>query len=169
VTVELRGGRVLLRAFRPDEHERAWAERQRSTTTIGSPGPDARERFLQRLEASGDWADGRLDLAVEADGELVGEIDVRAPQQSMPPGVCEFGIELWEECRGRGLGTEVVEVLTGWLHEQGYPRVQAGTNVTNGPMRRVLEKAGYAHEGDMRSFAPDGDGRADYALYAHVL
>jgi RimJ/RimL family protein N-acetyltransferase len=165
---ELRGERVLLRPFRPDEHERAWAERERSTTTIGTPGPDARERFLKRLAVSGDWHDGRLDLAVEAAGELVGEVDARAPQNAMPPGVCEFGIELWEEWRGAGIGGEVVGLLTGWLHEQGYPRVQAGTNVTNGPMRRVLEKAGYEHEGTMRSFAPEGDARADYALYAHV-
>ncbi len=103
--IELRGQRVLLRGFRADEHERAWAERRRSTTTIGTPGPDARERFLKRLAVSGDWRAGRLDLAVEAGGELVGEVDVRSPQNAMPPGVCEFGIELWDECRGRGLGT----------------------------------------------------------------
>ena len=166
--IELQGERVLLRAFRPDEFERTWAERQRSTTTIGTPGPGARDRFMRRLEASGDWHDDRLDFAVESDGELVGEVDVRSPKSAIPPGVCEFGIELWEERRGGGLGTEVVELLTAWLHDQGYPRVQAGTKVDNAPMRRVLEKAGYAYEGTMRSFAPDGDGRADYALYAHV-
>jgi RimJ/RimL family protein N-acetyltransferase len=163
--VQIRGARVLLRPFRPEELEAAWAERQRSTTSIGTPD---RERFLARLGESGDWHDGRLDLAVDVDGALVGEVDVRSPRFAMPPGVCELGIELWQARRGEGLGTEVVGLLTEWLHEQGYPRVQAGTMVTNAPMRRVLEKVGFELEGTMRSFAPEGDGRADYCLYAHV-
>jgi RimJ/RimL family protein N-acetyltransferase len=163
--VIVQGPRVLLRAFRPEEFEEVWAERLRSATALGAPD---RERLQLRHERSGDWHDGHLDLAVEAGGELVGAIDVRSSRQVMPPGVCEFGIELWEDRRGSGIGTETVGVLTQWLHEQGFPRVQAGTHVANRPMRRVLEKLGFQHEGDMRGFAPDGDGRADYALYAHV-
>ncbi len=161
----IQGPRVLLRAFSPDELDAVWEARQRSTA-IGKPD---RESLRRRHEQSGDWHEGRLDLAVEFEGELVGELDVRANLRMMPPGVCEFGIELWDARRGAGIGTEVVDVLTQWLHEQGYPRVQAGTEVRNTPMRRVLEKAGFAHEGDMRGFAPAGDGRADYALYAHVV
>jgi RimJ/RimL family protein N-acetyltransferase len=164
VTV-IRGARVLLRPFRPEEIDVAWEQRLRSTAAMGKPDPVG---FRERLGRSGSWRDGRLDLAIELDGELVGEVDVRSNLRMMPVGVCEFGIELWEERRGVGAGTDAVETLTRWLHEQGYPRVQAGTDVRNAPMRRVLEKVGFAHEGDMRSFAPDGDGRADFALYAHV-
>ena len=160
--MEIRGPRVLLRPFRPEEFEVVWAERRRSTTSFGSPD---RARLRARLERSGDWHDGRLDLGVEVDGELVGEIDVRSNREMIPPGVCEFGIELWQERRGSGIGTEAAGVLTQWLHEQGFPRVQAGTDVRNAPMRRVLEKLGFRHEGDMRSFAPEGAGRADFALY----
>jgi RimJ/RimL family protein N-acetyltransferase len=163
--IELRGADVLLRSFRPEEIEVAWEERLRSTSSIGTPD---RERFVERLERSGSWVDGRLDLAVEAGGALAGEVDVRSGPRLLPPGVCEFGIELWQPRRGAGVGTEAVALLAGWLHEQGFARVQAGTDVRNGPMRRVLEKTGFAHEGDMRSFAPDGDARADFALYAHV-
>jgi RimJ/RimL family protein N-acetyltransferase len=163
--MELRGPRVRLRPFRPEEFETVWTERLRSTSAIGTPD---REGLRVRLGRSGAWQEGRLDLAVEVDGLLAGEIDVRSDMKMLPPGVCEFGIELWQEHRAGGLGTETVELLTQWLHEQGYSRVQAGTDVRNAPMRRVLEKLGFAHEGDMRSFAPDGDGRADFALYAHV-
>jgi RimJ/RimL family protein N-acetyltransferase len=163
--VQIQGPRVLLRPFRAEELEVVWEARKRSTTSLGTTN---RERLRERHERSGDWNDGRLDLAVELDGELVGEMDVRSNMRMMPPGVCEFGIELWDDRRGSGVGTEAVGVLTQWLHEQGYPRVQAGTNVANLPMRRVLEKLGFEHEGDMRGFAPAGDGRAAYALYAHV-
>jgi RimJ/RimL family protein N-acetyltransferase len=163
--IELRGARVLLRPFRPEEIDVAWEERLRSTSSFGTPD---RTRFFERLERSGAWVDGRLDLAVEADGALVGEVDVRSGLRMLPPGVCEFGIELWQPRRGAGVGTETVSLLAAWLHAQGFARVQAGTDVRNAPMRRVLEKTGFAHEGDMRSFAPDGDGRADFALYAHV-
>jgi RimJ/RimL family protein N-acetyltransferase len=163
--MEIEGPRVLLRPFRPEEIEVAWTARLRSTSAIGTPD---RRRFRARLERSGAWNEGRLDLAVELGGLLVGEVDVRSDMRMLPPGVCEFGIELWPEHRGTGIGGETVSVLTGWLHEQGYARVQAGTDVSNAAMRHTLEKAGFAHEGDMRSFAPAGDGRADFALYAHV-
>ncbi len=86
----------------------------------------------------------------------------------MPPGVCELGIELWEHRRGSGIGTDTVALLTEWLHETGFPRVQGGTDVRNAAMRRVFEKVGYEAEGVMRAFMPDGERRADYVLYAHV-
>ncbi len=121
------------------------------------------------MESSGTWNEGRLDLAIQVDGKLVGEVDVRSDRQMLPPGVCEFGIELWADLRGAGIGTEAVELLTRWLHEQGFSRVQAGTHVANLQMRTVLAKVGFEHEGTMRRFMPDGDGRADYALYAHVV
>ena len=154
-----------MRAFRPEELDEVHARRVRSGTVVGRLARDALRR---RLAGSGAWDDGRLDLAIEAGGALVGSVDARSGRLMLPPGVIEFGIELWEEHRGGGLGTEVVELLTGWLHASGFPRVQATTDVANVPMRRVLEKVGYAHEGTMRAFMPEAAGRADYALYAHV-
>lgn len=162
---EIRGERVLLRALREDELDALWEGRLRSTAAVGEPD---REQLRDRVEVSGEWHRGGLDLAVDVDGELVGAIDARANRGMLPPGVCELGIELWVESRGAGLGTDAVGALTAWLHETGFPRVQAGTDVGNAPMRRVLEKAGFACEGTMHAFMPDDDGRADYALYAHV-
>lgn len=165
--IRIEGRRVVLRRFRADELDALHEAFRRSDTMIGEPG---REQVRQRIEASGEWADGRLDLAVDLDGELIGSVDVRSGRMMMPPGVCELGIELWADRRGRGLGSDVVETLTRWLHGEGFARVQAGTDLRNAAMRRVLEKAGYAFEGTMRAFIPEQDGtRADYALYAHVV
>jgi RimJ/RimL family protein N-acetyltransferase len=164
--MEIRGARVLLRPFLPEEFEIVWEARVASTALQG--GPPDRERLRRRHENSGDWHEDRLDFAVEADGELVGEVDVRTGRRMIPSGVCELGIELWADRRGAGIGTDTIRTLTEWLHANGFPRVQGGTDVRNAPMRRVFEKVGYAEEGVMRSFMPDGVGRADYVLYAHV-
>ena len=163
--IEITGRRVLLRAFRPDEFEALYEAHAASDSIVGTVD---RDRIRRRVEQSGTWVDGRLDLAVESGGALVGSADVRSGRMMLPGGVCEFGIELWAARRGAGIGTDAVTALTGWLHEHGFPRVQAGTAVRNAPMRRVLEKCGYAHEGTMRAFIAEGGTRADYALYAHV-
>jgi len=163
--IRIEGPRVVLRAFTEDEIEVAWQQRLRSTAAVGTPNRDG---FFERLSHSGTWADDRLDLAVDLDGALVGEVDVRAGRRMLPRGVCELGIELWEERRGAGIGTETIAVLTGWLHDHGFARVQGGTDMRNAAMRRVFEKAGYELEGTMRAFMDDGEDRADYALYSHV-
>jgi RimJ/RimL family protein N-acetyltransferase len=163
--IRLERGRVVLRGFAADELEEAWERRLRSTAAVGTPD---RERFLERLARSGEWADDQLDLAVVVDGQVVGDLGGRVGRRMLPPGVCELGVELWEERRGAGIGTEAIGLLTEWLHGNGFPRVQGGTDVRNAPMRRVFEKLGYELEGTMRSFMPDGDARADYVLYAHV-
>jgi RimJ/RimL family protein N-acetyltransferase len=161
--VRLRGERVLLRPCRPDEFDLLYERAQQSTTRVGELTPG---RLQIRITRSGRLVDGRLDLGIEVDGVLVGSIEARAPAGALPPGVCELGIELFPECRGKGLGTEAVLLLTGHLLGEGFARVQASTDVSNRAMRRVLEKAGFVYEGTLRGFMPDRDGRVDYALYA---
>jgi RimJ/RimL family protein N-acetyltransferase len=159
----LRGERVLLRAYRPDEFDLLLGQARLSTTRVGELTP---ERLRLRIARSGRFVEGRLDLGIEADDDLVGSIEARASAGGLPPGVCELGIELFAAGRGRGLGTEAVRLLTRHLLAGGFPRVQATTDVSNTAMRRVLEKAGFLHEGTLRGFMPAGDGRVDYALYA---
>jgi ribosomal-protein-alanine N-acetyltransferase len=83
--------------------------------------------------------------------------------------VFEIGLVLYRPAdRGKGYGSEAVELLTSWLFEQGLAeRVQGGTAADNGPMRLVLECLGFQLEGIMRAVMPLGDGtRADGAMYA---
>jgi RimJ/RimL family protein N-acetyltransferase len=159
----LHRGRVILRAIRTQEFNRLYEARVHSATWRGPVDSDA---LRERIAHSGEWFEGRLDLAIESDGRLVGTIGARATAGFTPPGVCELGIELFDEVRGKGVGTEAVRLITEWLLENDYPRVQATTDVRNAPMRRVLEKLGFEEEGVLRAFMPDGDGRADYVLYA---
>jgi len=155
---------VVLRPYKTDELEEAVRQADAAESRVG--GRPTREQIAQRLERSGSFVEGHLELAVEVNGRLCGSIQARAPERALPPGVCELGIELVPEVRGRGIGTEAVRLLGGHLLENGYPRVQASTDVDNVAMRRALERAGYAFEGVQRAFMPEGDRRVDYALYA---
>ncbi|HEX5449672.1 MAG TPA: GNAT family protein [Gaiellaceae bacterium] len=161
--IELQGTRVALRPLRSDDVDELYRQRVASTHMISTPDKDVLRR---RVEHSGEWHEGRLDLAIESDGRLAGSIEARTSQTALPPGVCELGIELEIRERGRGLGAEAIELLTDWLLDNGFERVQASTDVTNAPMRRVFEKLGWEHEGTLRAFMPASGGRADYAMYA---
>jgi RimJ/RimL family protein N-acetyltransferase len=154
---------VTLRPYREDELDELVRQAAAATGRIG-PMP-SREKLAERIAGSGRWSGGRLELAIDVDGVPVGSVQVRA-EENGPPGVCELGIELVPEVRGRGLGTEATGLIASWLLANGFPRVQASTDVDNVAMRRALERCGFELEGIMRAFMPAGDGRADYALYS---
>jgi RimJ/RimL family protein N-acetyltransferase len=166
--IELRGERVLLRPLREEELDTVWQARVHDSTAPWMSTPEAYERLRQRIANSGAFVDGWLDLGIESGGRLVGEIDARRPPRTMPEGVFELGISLFDvDDRGRGLGTDAVRLLTRHLFEREQAqRVQASTWVENHGMRRVLEKLGFAEEGVLRSFMPSERGRDDYVLYA---
>jgi RimJ/RimL family protein N-acetyltransferase len=161
---ELRGERVTLRPFRAEEFRRVWEFRLEDGAL-----PENRERLRRRYARSGAFHDGFLDLAIEVDGRLVGEIDARRGRNMIPQGVYELGIALFDAAdRGQGYGREAVALLTDHLfRELGAGRVQGSTSVENAGMRRVFERCGFTFEGVMRGFMPaPGGERDDYALYA---
>lgn len=167
--VQLRDGDLRLRPFVEGDLDALVAGRG-----VGAAGPpqnedEARRSLRVRIERSGRFVDGRLDLGIELDGRLVGSLDARQPRNGLPPGVYELGIGLFDEQdRGRGVGARAVTLLVDHLFaDERTERVQASTWTENAAMRRVLEKLGFRVEGVMRAFmpAPEG-GRHDYALYA---
>lgn len=163
---ELRGERVLLRGFRPEEVDVALG-RMQTIPAVELDEEAVRER-RERIERSGERNGWELMFAVELDGRLVGDVQGRCPRYAMPPGVWELGIELWDEAdRGRGVGREVVGLLSSHLFEgEDAIRVQATTDVDNAAMRRVLEVMGFRFEGILRGFMPDPGGPPrDYAMY----
>ena len=160
---------VLLRPWILEDIEALVAGRERDPGSFWSTGDEMRERLRKQIERNPSLADGGfLSLAIENDGQLIGDIQARAPKHGFPPGVCEIGITLFPDVRGRGIGRQVVTLFTERLFEEGMNRVQASTAVDNLAMRRVLELVGYEFEGVLRSFAPSDDGREDYAMYAAI-
>jgi RimJ/RimL family protein N-acetyltransferase len=168
--ITLRGEHLLLRPLRSEELDTVWQARVNDETAPWMSTPQAYERLRQRVANSGEFVDGWLDLGIETGGRLVGEVDARRPPRTMPEGVFELGISLFDVSdRGRGLGTEAIRLLTRYLFEREEARrVQASTWVENHAMRRVFEKLGFVEEGVLRSFMPSERGRDDYVLYAIV-
>jgi RimJ/RimL family protein N-acetyltransferase len=162
------GEQINLRRFRPTDEAIVWAGRSAAEPTALPTGPGKRSQLRKRLLVSGQFVRGSLDLAIESNGRLIGDVQARMGEgQRLPPGVVELGVDLYDPAqRGKGFGAEAVALLTTWLLERGVAdRVQASTAVGNRPMRRVLEKLGFTFEGVMRGFMPVGTGREDFALY----
>jgi len=157
----VRGERVVLRPFRGDEFDRALAREPREDA-------ERREVRRRRLALSGTRTAWEILFAIEVDGRLVGDLQVRCSDQALPPGVWEVGLDLWDEAdRSKGFGTDAVTVATSHLFaREDAIRVQASTDIENAAMRRVLEKCGFTHEGVLRGFMPSEDGPRDHAMYA---
>jgi RimJ/RimL family protein N-acetyltransferase len=172
----LREGVVTLRPLRREDFDQLWAEATRDRGAFEQPWDAddgaARARIRARVERSGAWYEHRvLDLAIEADGRLVGDIQARQDPAYEPPGLFDLGIELFSDQRGHGYGATALTLMTAFLFEEEHAvRVSLSTDVDNVAMRRAAEKAGFSLEGIMRGFWPVPDGSArDVALYARTL
>jgi RimJ/RimL family protein N-acetyltransferase len=153
---------VVLRPFRRGELDDWWAARLIAYAEQPG-GPPTREALRERLDRSGHLEKGQLDLAIEADGLLVGEIGTyRPPTRTLPPQWFEIGVGLFDEAsRGQGFGTEAIALLVTWLlAEGGATRVQAATSPDNAAMRRVLDKLGFTAERTLK------EGGTEFVLYA---
>ena len=160
---------VRLRPWTVDDIEALVANRENDSRSFGPTGDELRARLRKQIERTPSLDDGGfLSLAIEHDGQLIGDVQARAPKNGFPPGVCEIGITLFPDVRGKGHGRQAVTLFTERLFEDGMERVQASTAVDNLAMRRVLELVGYEFEGVLRAFGPTDDGREDYALYAAI-
>ena len=175
MTVLLRDGAVTLRPFAPEEFDAVWAEETRDRGDFETPwSPDdavARDRVLARIRDSGTWRDGRvMDLAVDVDGTVVGDVQARRDLHYTPPGIYDLGIGLFAGQRGQGIGVVAIALITAFLFDEEHAgRVSLSTDVDNAAMRRTAEKAGFRFEGILRGFwqVPDEDAR-DYALYGRT-
>lgn len=175
MTIRLTGDGVTLRPFDAAEFDRIWAEetRDRGAFDVAWSPTDARakERVRDRVRHSGAWREQRvLDLAIEVDGHLVGDVQARRDLEYAPPGLFDLGIALFRDHRGDGIGTIALSLITAFLFdEEGAARVSLSTDVDNVAMRRSAEKARFVFEGVLRGFWVVADASPrDYALYART-
>ena len=174
--IVLRDGTMTLRPFGRGDLDELWAQATTDRGSFERPwAPDdraAKARIRSRVDQSGTWHEGRvLDLAVEVDGSLVGDIQARRDTAYEPPGLFDLGIELFRDHRGQGFGAMALVLFTAFLFDEEHAvRVSLSTDVDNVAMRRAAEKSGFSLEGIMRGFwqVPDGPARY-FALYARTL
>jgi ribosomal-protein-alanine N-acetyltransferase len=85
------------------------------------------------------------------------------------PGSVGIGYWLVPRARGRRLASHAVGLLASWaLREKDIARIEALVEPSNVPSRRVLERAGFQREGNLRSYLVFATRRADADIYSLV-
>jgi RimJ/RimL family protein N-acetyltransferase len=153
--VTLTSERLLLRPVGPHDTDAVYEacqdpEIQRWTTI---PSPYLREHavsFTEQVVPDG-WADSSeftFGIFLPASGELVGMLGIT--MRSL--GVGEIGFWAKKEHRGNGYITEAVVTTTRWAFtDMAIDRVEWRAEVGNTGSRAVVERAGFAVEGVLRS------------------
>src|SRR5215212_6800892 len=107
----------------------------RSTST-----PLSSCRFGHGLRCSAPW---RRAWVAEAARGVVGFVAAKLHPERQIGEIWMLAVDPDEQ--GRGIGTALTEVATGWLREAGMTvaMVETGGDSGHAPARRVYEKAGY--------------------------
>jgi RimJ/RimL family protein N-acetyltransferase len=140
----------------------------RRFTRIAEPPPEGFARSW-----IGAYDAGRRDgsregfAALDGDGCFVGL--GLAPEIDREGGELELGYIVAAHARGRGLGTEILRLLTRWAFEDVEAhRVYLIIDVENPASVRVAERCGYVLEGVMRSIHLKQDQRVDAGLWSRL-
>jgi RimJ/RimL family protein N-acetyltransferase len=113
-------------------------------------------------------SDRPTNLAIEVDGEAAGGVGY-VPGADVERYSAEVGYWLGESLWGRGIVTDAVVLLTAHVFEtENLLRCFALPFADNTGSIRVLEKAGYALEGILRSSSVKFGLPRDQAIYARV-
>lgn len=81
-------------------------------------------------------------------------------------GQVQIGYWLFPHARGRGTATKTARFLAEYGFSLGMERIEARVFVGNGASERVLERAGFTHEGVLRSLPRRHGGRADMTVFS---
>jgi ribosomal-protein-alanine N-acetyltransferase len=157
----LRGPRVLLRRFHPDDTDDVFEYASDPEVTRAAGWEPHRTPFdsmayIQRVLESA-W--GPTTFAVEHidDGRVVGVVDIRVVSRLW--GLGEIGYTLSRSYWGRGLNTEAGELLLDYgFSELRLRRIRAECDPGNRRSYRTMEKLGMAMENN-RIVALDRTGR----------
>lgn len=164
-------GACTLRPFRAEDLDTLvpLADNERVSAMLRDrfPFPYTRadgERFLaDTLQPRADWR-----LALEVDGQLAGSVGFR-PGTDVERHSAEVGYWLGEPHWGRGLIAAALRAATPLAMDAlRLFRVFAGVHAGNAASARVLEKAGYAHEGTLRCAVYKRGRLLDVDVYARV-
>ncbi len=123
-------------------------------------------QMRRELEKGRDPSNMVFILRERSSGSFIGQCGVMAVP--MIEGVYEIGYQLREEYWGRGIGTFACEMALDYIFDTlGGHRAEANCYSTNRGSKKVLEKCGFAYEGELRGYYRVGDefiGRSNYGL-----
>ena len=103
-------------------------------------------------------------IVQKKDGTKIGLMNHRLV---LPNCGIEISYELIPEERGKGYGTEAVQLMVDYLFlSKDIVRIQATIDVRNKVSQRLLEKTGFQREGTMRKCLFNNGELRDYHLYS---
>jgi RimJ/RimL family protein N-acetyltransferase len=151
-----------MRPYKPEEFERACQVRGLETS-------EAQQRFKARFDSSGKWLDHYLHLALVRDGKLIGDIQLRHCDRTMPDGSGHIGLDIAEDERGKGAGTAALNLAWEWAVANSFHRLEGSTSEENVAMQKAFERAGWEYEGRLKKlFMHDGVAE-DYLSFAKTI
>lgn len=167
----LRGARVILRGWAPDDAEPFAALNADPIAMEFLPGCLTRaesDAMIDRLQA-GLEARGWGLWCLEVDGECAGFVGLSVPTFEAAFTPCtEIGWRLAPKFWGRGYATEAAHLsLDFGFRQVGLPEIVSFTTVNNQRSRRVMERIGMAR--DPREDFEHPRLSAGHPLRAHVL
>ena len=151
-----------IRPYMPDEFERACQVRSLDTA-------EAQQRFKERFYSSGKWLDHYLHFALTLNDKLIGDIQLRHCDRTMPEGSGHIGIDVAQEERGKGAGTAALGLAWEWAVANGFHRLEGSTSEENVAMQRAFEKAGWEFEGRLKKLFMQNGVAFDYLSFAKTI
>jgi len=164
----LRGSEFVLRPFRADDFGAAvemGAEDDTAKWVPAMPAADASGvmEFVEQCRREGEML--HLVIADHVNDTYLGEIMVVIGEHH----VGELGCGLVAHARGRGIATEALRLLASWsLSTLSLGRVQVFVAEENTAAIRLAERAGFHHEGMLRSYIEHDGVRFDTAVMSLV-
>lgn len=146
--------KFVIREARPDDAEqliahtrRVAAEPDRNILMEPDEFPYTLEQEREFLQACAE-SDDRAFFVAEADGQLIGVLNVHCGKRRAVRHEATFGISVCQEWRGRGVGTALMSALLAWARNTVWVRrVQLQVFARNTVAIRLYEKFGFQAEG----------------------
>ena len=151
-----------LRPYKEDEFERACQVRGLETS-------DAKARFKVRFDGTGKWIDHYLHFALVRDELLIGDIQLRHCDKTMPQGAGHIGIDISPEERGKGAGTAALNLAWEWAIANDFHRLEGSTSEENIAMQKAFKSAGWEYEGRLKKLFMQDGVAIDYLSFARTI
>jgi aminoglycoside 6'-N-acetyltransferase len=162
----LRGERVILRPVEASDRRDLRSHLADPTVARwwGPPKPD--------IDVLDDWLETDSDTMVwtiEVEGRVAGSVQA---SEEIDPDYRHAGIDLFlgPDFQGKGIGTEAIRVLAGWLfQERGHHRLTIDPSAANERAIRAYTSVGFRPVGLMRQYERGADGTFHDGLLMDLL
>ena len=129
------------------------------------PSIDAERALLEQFHES-----PRALMLIAADeGQLVGELSLRALGRRAVQHVATLGMSVKESARRKGVGRALLNSAIEWAPTVGIKRIELYVYARNTPAIALYEASGFQVEGTRRSFIREGDAYLDDHVMARLL